>query len=135
MHYKNLSIPTIKTVCNGACDICNCTAQLSPLESDKQQYHLPPDTLAGCCGLSSIRKNQLLAVKCDQTAKNDPHTHIAPLLSGQHDTNKEAFQHVTSRKQICISLITQDPGHCKALHLHRSQHPEKAKEIGGVSST
>lgn len=37
-------------------------------------------------------------------------------------------------QQICVSLITQDPGHCKALHLHRSQHTEKASQIGAASS-
>lgn len=116
-------------------DLCNSTPPLNPVESDKLWYHLLPDTLQGIIGYQAQRGKKSIAgnemLPNGQEWSLYPHTHIALFLSDQRDKTRRHFQHVTRRKaplqQICVSLLTQDPGHCKALHLHRSQQTGKKK--------
>lgn len=35
-------------------------------------------------------------------------------------------------QQISVLLITHDPGCCKELHLHRSQHAKSSSQIGAT---
>lgn len=72
-------------------------------------------------------------MKSNQTARWSLHLHTLIALSSASVTNAERISACNEEKvpvqQICLSLITQDPGHCKVLVMHHRQCTEELHRL------